>query len=452
MIAKQIKGKSFRGCVSYVLSKEGAEMIHSNMLGETVDELSREFAQTRKLKPNLQKCVYHASLSLPEGESLNKDQWGEVSQKYMKEMGFSGSQYMAVMHKDTEHQHIHIVASRIRLDGTVVSDSNDYKRSEKVIRGFEIEYGLEKVKSSRDVGISAPTRGEMRKILNERNPSIKLRLQKIIGDAINEKQSMTSFMNKLESEGVGVIANISEKTGHISGISFVLDGELMKGSDLGKSFTWGKFKKKGIVYDNIKESKHVIEYGRRTREASLQQSHHQNERANARSSSGFKARGKESRHYDGKRFNQRSEGNKLSNYKYGESNLKFISELFKNDGEDRIFSNGHDERGSEFTFRKSKKESKKLSNNHNLDRPFGANSFTEDLFRNSKELLPSKELDSKFREESDELAELREKSPSDFQQERSDRNKADDRGRKEKLKDKKRRKAKSKKRGLDLDF
>ncbi len=69
---------------------------------------------------------------------------------------------------------------------------------------------------------------------------------------------MTSFMNKLESEGVGVIANISEKTGHISGISFVLDGELMKGSDLGKSFTWGKFKKKGIVYDNIKESKHVI--------------------------------------------------------------------------------------------------------------------------------------------------------------------------------------------------
>ncbi len=88
-------------------------MIHSNMLGETVDELSREFAQTRKLKPNLQKCVYHASLSLPEGESLNKDQWGEVSQKYMKEMGFSGSQYMAVMHKDTEHQHIHIVASRL---------------------------------------------------------------------------------------------------------------------------------------------------------------------------------------------------------------------------------------------------------------------------------------------------------------------------------------------------
>lgn len=452
MIAKQIKGKSFRGCVSYVLSKEGAEMIHSNMLGETVDELSREFGQTRKLKPNLQKCVYHASLSLPEGESLNKDQWGEVSQKYMKEMGFDGSQYMAVMHKDTEHQHIHIVASRIRLDGTVVSDSNDYKRSEKVIRGFEIEYGLEKVKSSRDVGVSAPTRGEMRKILNERNPSIKMRLQKIIGDATNEKQSMTSFMNKLESEGVGVIANISEKTGHISGISFVLDGELMKGSDLGKSFTWGKLKNRGITYGIEQEKQRVIEHARRASETSLQRSYNKNERVGAQYFNGCRAGISKNSRTNGKGFNQRSEGDKLSNYKYGESNLKFISELFKNDGEDRIFSNGHDERGSEFTFRKSKKESKKLSNNHNLDRPFGANSFTEDLFRNSKELLPSKELDSKFREESDELAELREKSPSDFQQERSDRNKTDDRGGKEKLGDKKRRKAKSKKRGLDLGF
>lgn len=452
MIAKQIKGKSFRGCVSYVLSKEGAEMIHSNMLGETVDELSREFGQTRKLKPNLEKCVYHASLSLPQGEALNKQQWGEISQKYMREMGFEGSQFLSVIHKDTEHQHIHIIASRIRLDGTVVSDSHDYKRSEKVIRGFEIEYGLERVKPSRDVGISAPTRGELRKILKERNPSIKMRLQKIINDATTEKQSMTSFINKLESEGVGVIANISEKTGHISGISFVLDGELMKGSDLGKSFTWGKLKNRGINYGIEQEKQRVIEHARRVRETGLQRSHNKNERANAKYIKSFRTSSPKNSRSNGKGLNERSERDKLSNYRHGESNLKFISELFKNDGEDRILSDGHDERQSEFALKGNQNEANKLFNSYNFDRPFGPDSFTKDLLRDSKELLSSKKFGTSPRGESDELGELRGESSSDIHRARSERNKDDDQSRKKRLKEKDRRKAKSKKRGLDLGF
>jgi hypothetical protein len=285
LIAKQVKGSGFRGTISYVLSKEGAELIHSNMLGETIDDLSREFGQSRKLRPKLNKCVYHASLALPEGETLSDKKWQEVSDKYMKGMGFSGSQFIAVKHTDTEHQHIHIIASRIRLDGTVVSDSQDYKRSEKLIRGFEKAHGLEQVKNSREVGIGAPTSGELRKALRERNPSTKMKLQKIIGDATLEKQSMTSFIDKLESQGVGVMANISKKTGHISGISFALDGELMKGSDLGKGFTWGGLKRKGINYGYDKESERVIRATREARAARVQQSHTKYERNNGQSSS-----------------------------------------------------------------------------------------------------------------------------------------------------------------------
>ena len=263
MIAKQVKGSGFRGTISYVLSKERAELINSNMLGENIDDLSREFGQARKLRPNLKKCVYHASLSLPESETLSDQKWKEVSNKYMNKMGFSGSQFVAVKHTDTAHQHIHIVASRIRLDGTVVSDSQDYKRSEKLIRGFEREYGLKQVLPSREIGLSAPTSGELRKALRNNDPSIKMQLQEIIGNATKEKQSMTGFIEKLESNGVGVMANISEKTGHISGISFVLDGEVMKGSDLGKSFTWNGLKRKGINYEYDSESKIVIEAKRR---------------------------------------------------------------------------------------------------------------------------------------------------------------------------------------------
>jgi len=85
--------------------------------GETPKELSAEFKLSRELRPNLNRVVYHSSLSLPPGENLNDQQWKEVANKYMSHMGFDGSQFVAVKHQDTEHSHIHILASRVRLDG-----------------------------------------------------------------------------------------------------------------------------------------------------------------------------------------------------------------------------------------------------------------------------------------------------------------------------------------------
>lgn len=444
MIAKQVKGKSFRGCISYVLSKEGAEMIYSNMLGETVDELSREFGQSRKLKPNLQKCVYHASLSLPKGETLTKNQWGEVSQKYMKEMGFDGSQFVAVMHKDTEHQHIHIVASRIRLDGTVVSDSNDYKRSEKIIRGFEKEYGLQRVKPSRAVEFAALSQGELRKVLNEQSPSIKMRLQRIITDATNEKQSMTAFINKLESQGVGVIANISEKTGYISGISFVLNGELMKGSDLGKGFTWGKLKSKGIKYDINKESEFIIGHSRRIREASLQQSRHKNERSHAIKFGKFESKGQRGYGKDEYRLDQRSERGQSKNY-------TIINQVFEDDRGDRTFSDSDDERQNKHTSSRSNQKTLDFSfsnSNHRTSRP---NSITEDILWNPGKLLSDKESSLLFGEESDEMGEVRGENDAKIQRGRSASDQKD-RRRKDRVKNQKKQKDKSKNRGIDFDF
>ncbi|TAG22567.1 MAG: relaxase, partial [Oscillatoriales cyanobacterium] len=103
MIGKQIKGTGFRGCLNYVLGKKDAALIGGTMCGQTPEELAAEFAIARQLRPNLKVAVFHAT--------------------YMKTMGFDNNQYTVVKHSDTKHDHIHIVASRIRLDGSVVDDS-----------------------------------------------------------------------------------------------------------------------------------------------------------------------------------------------------------------------------------------------------------------------------------------------------------------------------------------
>ena len=265
MIGKQTKGRGFRGTLNYVLGKEGAEIVGGNMLGDSARELAAEFAQSRSLRPNMARAVYHASLSLPPGDHLGDGAWRDVADKYMEGMGFTGSQYVAVKHVDTPHSHIHIVASRVRLDGTVVDESHDYRRSEDCIRGLEKEFNLSRALPSREASTRAPTSGELHKGLREGQPSTKLRLQTILNQAVGGRLGMSEFLSKVERHGVEVIPNVA-KTGRVTGISFRLDGELMKGSDLGRAYSWQGLQKRGIAYEQKRDFQAIVDARRRSLE------------------------------------------------------------------------------------------------------------------------------------------------------------------------------------------
>jgi hypothetical protein len=252
LIAKQSKGRSFRGLLNYLLSKEGAEIVGGNMIGENAKELAAEFSASRKLRPSLSRAVYHSSLSLPPGESLSDQKWRDISQQYVSKMGFKSSQYVAVRHTDSEHSHIHIVASRISMDGRVVSDSHDFKRSESIVRGIERDYGLTLVAPSREAQAKAPKTGELHKALRENDPSTRMVLKHAIDQARINRPTMSDFIHRLDGVGVSVIPNMA-KTGTITGLSFEIGGEKMKGSDIGRAYTWQGLQKKGVSYDKKRD-------------------------------------------------------------------------------------------------------------------------------------------------------------------------------------------------------
>ncbi|PLS21673.1 hypothetical protein C0U40_09250 [Amylibacter cionae] len=59
-------------------------------------------------------------------------EWAQIFDLWAEQMGFDG--YMTVCHGNL----IHIAADRIRLDGSVVGDSHDYRRSEAVFHENEV--------------------------------------------------------------------------------------------------------------------------------------------------------------------------------------------------------------------------------------------------------------------------------------------------------------------------
>jgi hypothetical protein len=75
--------------------------------------------------------------------------------------GLDDNQYLITRHTDTEHEHIHLLVNRIRLDGEVASDSHDYRRHEVLMREIERDYSLQLVRPSIEAERRAATKGEI---------------------------------------------------------------------------------------------------------------------------------------------------------------------------------------------------------------------------------------------------------------------------------------------------
>jgi hypothetical protein len=261
MIGKQIKGTGFRGCLNYVLGKKDAALIGGTMCGQTPEELAAEFAIARQLRPNLKVAVFHATLSVASTEKLenseeNDQRWLAIAANYMKGMEFDNNQYAVVKHSDTEHDHIHIVASRICLDGGVVDDSWDYYKSQETIRQLERNYNLETVTPSWETDKRAQTTGEHRQLKSKGNKSVRVQLQDLIDEVTQDNPSMPEFVERLQQQGVEVQVGLTRTgIGFSKGISYNLDGVALSGTQLGKAYTFsGLQKHRGVSYDKGRDN------------------------------------------------------------------------------------------------------------------------------------------------------------------------------------------------------
>lgn len=254
MIAKVIKGKGFRGVLEYCLRQEKGFLLETNMAGSSPRELAKELGEIRKLRPNLSGAVSHVSIALSVGESLSDNQWREVAQKYLAHMGFTNNQFVAVRHTDRDHQHMHIIINRVTMDGTVVSDSHNYKRQEKLMRELEKELSLKQVTPSRETGRKALTKGEVEHAVRTGEPSARMKLQNLIDSTLQRIKIWELFSAALAGHGVEVRLN-KASTGRVSGISFAVDGVALKGSDLGKAYSWNSLLQRGLEYEQNERDK-----------------------------------------------------------------------------------------------------------------------------------------------------------------------------------------------------
>jgi hypothetical protein len=255
-IGKLIKGANPNGLVDYLVGatdNQGRDRPKVAIIGGTLGfdgaSAKRQFATLKKLRPSLTKNIVHMSISLPaQDRELSDDEWSAIGDHWARGMGFQA--YLTVCHGD----HIHIAASRIRLDGAVVSDSHDYRRSEALVREVVQLFNLIPVETShllksdrKAAHIAAPKSGEL-EMAAKGEISSKAQLQGLLSDLTAKPITASDFVDALEVCGVDVRPNISQTTGRLSGFAFGLDGTVLSASALGRGFSLKNLEKRGFSY------------------------------------------------------------------------------------------------------------------------------------------------------------------------------------------------------------
>jgi hypothetical protein len=266
MTADQVKGKGFKGALIYNLEKleKGlAKVLDTSFAVIKEQAIMKEIALVKMLRPNLAKYFYHTSINFPPKEDLADEKIKKIALEYLQEMGFDQHQYILFRHFDADHPHVHLLVNRIGYDGSVVSDSKDYFRSEQALRKLEKQYGLTQVISSRQALERAMTKNELEMMKRTDEPSVKMKLQVLLKGMMKEKLTMDQFIGQLERRGINVLFN-QAGTGFVSGISYGYKGMQFKGAHLGQAYKWQAIKNR-ISYEQETDRTAIYQANLRTR-------------------------------------------------------------------------------------------------------------------------------------------------------------------------------------------
>lgn len=240
--------------------------VGGNMHGVDPRQLSKDFAAIRRLRPDIGKPVFHMSLGLPPGERLSDERWDEVSKDMMREMGFDldKHQYVVVRHEDTDHDHIHIVANRIGSDGSVWLGRFEIYKMIEATQAMEKKHGLTLTPGLGEerAAVKKLTRGEINMAVRTGEEPVRQMLQRLCDEAMQGGPTVVEFAERLEEEGVHVVANLAS-TGKMNGFSFKVGKSQFSGSQLGTKYKWESLLKAGVTYEQARDGEELSRFKKR---------------------------------------------------------------------------------------------------------------------------------------------------------------------------------------------
>lgn len=151
MVAKINHGNNLYGALAYNQQKvdeEKGKVLGCNLVLEPADgrfnaySCAEDFERLMPSHKRTKKPVVHISLNPHPDDKLTDERLAEIGRQYLERLGYGDQPYMIFKHEDIDRQHIHLVTTRVRQDGSLVPDKFEKDRSSRIVQQLEKEFGL----------------------------------------------------------------------------------------------------------------------------------------------------------------------------------------------------------------------------------------------------------------------------------------------------------------------
>jgi hypothetical protein len=234
MVAKIVKGKSFKGVINYVLDKaKQTELLAAECVRlKSHESIIRSFIAQAGLNPKVSKTVGHISLdfSVQDRDKLTNAKMVQIVKEYMTKMGMINTQYIIGRHFDKEHPHIHLVFNRINNNGKTISDRNDRYRSEEICKELTGKHGLYFAQGKENVKIHR---------LKEPDKT-KYEIYGALKKAVPKCRNWNELKTEMKKQGIETTFKYKGNTDEVQGVMFQKNGYTFNGSKIDRQFSYSK--------------------------------------------------------------------------------------------------------------------------------------------------------------------------------------------------------------------
>ena len=230
-IAKSCTGGT--ALFNYVVNDtKGYELLRNNISGITPKEMYSDLSilqqQNLRCKNNTISIVLSPTIN--DSIKMNNEQLKALTKDFLKGMDLDPktNQFIAFVHTEKEHKHVHIILNRVKQDGTLIKDSFISKKAQFTAHEMALKHGLTSAK-------------ELKKVKEQERKRFYKEVRNLIKKShylvLKEKpKNLKIYQNEMLEHGIKVNPTIN-KQGNIQGFRFLhkASGADLKASEVDRN-------------------------------------------------------------------------------------------------------------------------------------------------------------------------------------------------------------------------
>lgn len=242
MIAKNLKSRSFAGCVDYVMRVNHDHKIYTSdtwrvigsqgVIGESREQIIASMEAGASLNPRVRSPAGHISVSFHAADKdiLTDEMMMRIAKDYLKGMGLDKTQYIIVRHLETGSPHFHIVYNLIGKDGKRITSGHNYRRNIAVCKSLKLKYGLT---------FGSKSQHQSTENLHGKELA-KAEIRMAVSNVLSVSRNWNDLIRNLAARNISVEFKQRRNSNVIEGVSFRMGDYRFKASDISRDYSYGR--------------------------------------------------------------------------------------------------------------------------------------------------------------------------------------------------------------------